>query len=66
MKIFRVLGLALAIIILRVLMPEIFGAFEHVLLKFFTLINSVLSFVQDSFSDGSFLPAASSLPTIPR
>lgn len=46
MKIFRVLGLGLAIIILRSLLPSVFQAFENTLLAFFHLAGSVLGTAQ--------------------
>ena len=42
MKIFRVLGLALAIVALRFLVPEIWGALEKTLLVFFEVIQGVM------------------------
>ena len=42
MKIFRVIGLALAIITLRFLVPEIFRALEDTLLMVFQVIQTVL------------------------
>ncbi len=43
MKILRVIGLGLAIIMIGLLMPEVFKVFENVLLKFFGLLDTVLS-----------------------
>ncbi len=42
MKIFRVLGLALAIVVLRFLVPELFGALEKTLLTFFEVLQTVM------------------------
>ena len=41
MKIFRVLGLALAIIMIRFLVPEIFHALENTLLVFLDTVQTV-------------------------
>ncbi len=43
MGIFRALGLGLAIIIIRFLMPELFEIIEDTLLLFFGTLQSVLS-----------------------
>jgi hypothetical protein len=46
MKILGALGLGLAILILRSLMPEVFQALEHTLLVFFNLAGSLLGKAQ--------------------
>lgn len=46
MKILGALGLALAIILTRNLVPDLFHAFEKTLLLFFSVIQSVLSIGQ--------------------
>ena len=43
MRIFRVLGLALAIILIRFLVPEIFHALEHTFLMVLQVIETVLT-----------------------
>jgi hypothetical protein len=47
-------------------MPEVFEAFEHVLLTFFKTIGSILSFAENTFSNGSLLPNAAMIPGIPN
>lgn len=46
MRILGALGLALTIVLLRSLVPEIFHAFEKTLLLFFSILQSVLSIGQ--------------------
>lgn len=62
MKIFRAIGLGLAIIIVSFLMPEVFGALEDVLLTFFQLLNTILTQADESFTNGDlFVPASINL-----
>ncbi|MFA6227236.1 MAG: hypothetical protein WC631_02065 [Candidatus Paceibacterota bacterium] len=56
MKILRVIGLGLAIIMLRFLVPEIYHALENTLLSFFDILQTALHFGKDSLSAGVFLP----------
>lgn len=46
MKIFRAIGLGLLIIILKFLVPEIFGAGEETIITTFDMTTSVLNQVQ--------------------
>jgi cell shape-determining protein MreC len=55
MKIFRVLGLGLAIIMIRFLMPNVFRAFEGTLLAFFDAIGFVLERAQDLQNTASII-----------
>ena len=55
MKIFRVLGLALAIIMLRFLVPNIFRALEHTLLVFFDTLDLVLTRAQAGPNEASLI-----------
>lgn len=58
MKILRAVGLGLAIIILKVSMPEVFAGFEHFLLSFFSAGDVVFEQVQHAASVGLMeLPA---------
>ena len=67
MGIFRAIGLGIGIIILSRLMPEVYGAFEEVLLKFFGMLNSILAMSEQSISDGTFMPSAmTAYPQIPH
>ena len=47
MRIFRVLGLGLAIVMIRFLMPNVFQAFEDTLLASFDVVGFVLDRAQD-------------------
>jgi hypothetical protein len=62
MKILRVIGLGLAIIILRALVPDIFHALEKTFLSFFDILQSVLSLGKSTMSAGIFLPSLPQLP----
>jgi len=62
MKILQVVGFGLAIIILRVFMPDIFRALEHTLLLFFDVLQTALSLGKNSMSAGVFLPQLPELP----
>lgn len=42
MKIFRVIGLGLAIVVIRFLVPEVFRALEDTFLLFFDVVQTVL------------------------
>ena len=64
MKILRVIGLGLAIIILRFLVPDIFHALEHTLLSFFDILQFALSNGKNAMSAGVFLPQLPQLPNI--
>lgn len=52
MKILRAIGLAIGIIVLKVLMPEVFSAFEQALLSFFTGLQHTLSAISSSNLQG--------------
>jgi len=43
MAIFRVLGLIIAIVAIRALLPEIFSQGEHIVFSFLTLTSKILS-----------------------
>ena len=62
MKILRVVGLGLAIIILRLLVPDIFHALEKTLLEFFNVLGTALSMGSKTLSAGAFLPQMPQLP----
>lgn len=64
MKILRVVGLGLAIIVLRVLEPDIFHALEHTLLSFFDILQLGFSVGKSSMTAGVLLPQLPQLPTI--
>ena len=55
MKIFRVLGLALAIIMLRFLVPNIFRALEHTFLTLFNTLDFILSKAQTGSNEASLI-----------
>jgi hypothetical protein len=63
MKILRVVGLGLAIIIFRTLVPDIFHALEKTLLEFFHVLETALSLGDKALSAGAFIPQ---LPQIPH
>ena len=52
MKIFRAIGFGLALVIIRLAMPEVFEALEDTLLEFFNFLQTVLSFGDQSFENG--------------
>jgi hypothetical protein len=56
MKILRVVGLGLAIVMLKFLVPRVFAGIENTLLAFFDVIQSVLA------TNRGFLPA--SVPSV--
>ncbi|MFA6445749.1 MAG: hypothetical protein WCW14_00670 [Candidatus Paceibacterota bacterium] len=55
MKIFRVLGFGLAIIIVRSVMPDVFHAIEQTLLAFFSTLQVVLTSGSNSLAGGGNL-----------
>ena len=65
MNILRVLGLGLAIIILRILVPDIFHALEKTLLSFFDILQVALSMGKGSMTAGTFLPQLPPMPQLP-
>ena len=64
MEILRVIGFGLAIIILRILVPNIFYALEKTLLLFFDVLQTALSIGKSSMSAGVLLPQLPQLPNI--
>lgn len=52
MKIFRAIGLGLALIIVRIAMPEVFHALEETLLMFFNFFGTMFTFGTDMLSSG--------------
>ena len=65
MKIFRVLGLGLAIIILRSLVPDVFHAIEQTLLTFFGALQGVLSYGGNTLINGNLASPVSALNLLP-
>ncbi|MDD4803611.1 MAG: hypothetical protein PHN69_00330 [Candidatus Pacebacteria bacterium] len=55
MKIFRVVGFGLAIIIIRYLMPDLFHAIENTLLVFFDTLQSVLSVSKNNLTGTTYM-----------
>jgi hypothetical protein len=49
MKIFRALGLGIGIVVLKLLMGEVFFAFEATLLQLFSLLQTIFSTTQHGF-----------------
>lgn len=66
MRIFRAIRLGITIIVVSLLMPEVFVAFEEVLLKFFQVLGTILTFGETSFSNGALVREAIGYPQIPR
>ncbi len=70
MKIFRAIGLGLALIIIRFLMPEVFSALEKTLLMFFDFLITLFNFGSTTFENGlfddSFIRATANLVPINR
>ena len=58
MRIFRSIGLGMAIIIITLLMPEVFRAFEDVLLRFLHLMVQMLAISENALNNGATLPAS--------
>lgn len=50
MRIFRAIGLGIAIVVLRFLVPAIFAGLQSMLLKMFTTVEFLLDFVQATIS----------------
>lgn len=63
MKIFRAIGLIIGIIGLKILMPKVFGAFEHTLLSFFDVVQGVFVLGGDTLHT---MPAAVLFPQLPH
>ena len=66
MKILGAIGLGLAIIILRFLVPEIFSVLEQTFLQFFHILQTMLSLGEHSLTAGVFLPQLPSIPELPQ
>ncbi|MFA5934483.1 MAG: hypothetical protein WC827_01185 [Candidatus Paceibacterota bacterium] len=65
MKIFRVIGLGLAIIMIRYLMPELFHAIENTLLLFFGSLQNVLSVSNDTLTGTAYMhPTSNSIQNL--
>jgi hypothetical protein len=56
MKILRVFGLGLAIIMFKFLIPRVFAGFENTLLAFFESLQSILGTTKNIASVGSLVP----------
>lgn len=65
MSILRAIALGMMIIILGLLMPDVFEAFEKTLLHFFGLLDTVFVQSASSYGEGQFIPASVNLPTVP-
>ncbi len=64
---FKAIGFVIGLIAIRVLMPDVFHAFEHTLIKFFSLVNEVFAYTPQSVTQmGSagvnYIPASAPLP----
>ena len=56
MKILRVLGLGLLIIMLKFLVPEIFSGFQNMLLAFFGTLQTILGKADTSMTANALMP----------
>jgi hypothetical protein len=56
MKILRVFGLGLAIIMFKFLIPRVFAGFENTLLAFFESLQSILGATRNIAGAGSLIP----------
>ncbi|MDD5318559.1 MAG: hypothetical protein PHF79_01920 [Candidatus Pacebacteria bacterium] len=65
MNIFRAIGLGIGLIVIRLLVPEIFSAFEHTLLSFFHLLDGVFTVSVDGITNSAGV-AASLAPKLPH
>ena len=54
MKLFSAVGLVIAIIGLKMLMPEVFTSFQATLLKFFELNQDIMAKAQTLLHSGGF------------
>ena len=45
---FRAIGLVIGLIAIRLLMPDVFHAFEYTVIQFFKLLNTVFSYAPNS------------------
>lgn len=65
---FRAIGLVIGLIAVRVIMPEVFHAFEHAAVAFFSLVGDIFAFSPQSVTQlGSvgnvnYIPSAAPLP----
>lgn len=73
---FQSIGLVIGLIAIRVFMPEVFHAFEHSAISFFSLLDTVLAYLPNSVTmqtgsvghvgsvlDGAnFVPSSAPLP----
>lgn len=55
MKIFRAIGLGIAIITLKLLVPDIWHALEATLLTFFTTLQKALAFTPVNIMQGNVI-----------
>jgi hypothetical protein len=61
MKILRVVGLGLAIIMLKFLVPRVFAGIENTLLVFFDALQGIVSHANRGFLPASVIPSISGL-----
>ncbi|HEY1037310.1 MAG TPA: hypothetical protein VGE62_01885 [Candidatus Paceibacterota bacterium] len=69
---FKAVGLVIGLIAIRVLMPDVFNAFQHAAIAFFSLVSQVFAYApQDVTQLGSvgyanYVPQAAPLPAWAR
>lgn len=65
---FRAIGLVIGLIAIRVLMPEVFHAFEYAAISFFNLVSKVFAYAPNEIGtqSGSATSAFGSINYIPR
>lgn len=64
---FKAIGFVIALIAIRLLMSDVYNAFEHTVISFFGLVDSVFSYapqdVTQMYAAGvHYVPAAAPLP----
>ena len=56
MKILRAVGFGMALVILRVLMPEVFSGLEHTLVVFFSSLTTILTYSTSNMGAAASFP----------
>lgn len=67
---FRAIGLVIALIAVRLVMPTVFHAFEHALVSFFELTGNIFAFMptnmatqMSALGSANYIPKAAPLPS---
>ncbi len=58
---FKAIGLVIGLIAFRVFMPEVFHAFEHTAISFFSLLDQVFAYAPNSIGQTGSVGSANSI-----